>query len=164
MGSQVPIAIQRPPSEYAEVRVLRVARRVIRQFCRENVLLHKGQVITSEARLAKIFGQRVVDKVRATIAVDTQKTSKRRREAAAPRHRQYSTSLARSYEHFADGSASAVLKKKGSLEASGPHWVRHVQRQLFDSPGTITTDAEVPQLQLVARSGSPGNAHPRRQD
>ena len=35
MGSQVPIAIHHPTSE--EVRVLRVARRAIRQFCRENV-------------------------------------------------------------------------------------------------------------------------------
>ena len=37
----------------AEVRELRVARRTIRQF-------YKGQVITSEAQLAVIFGRRVV--------------------------------------------------------------------------------------------------------
>ena len=109
-----PIAIHRPPSEYAEVRVLRVARRAIRQFCRENVLLHEGQVITSEAQLAVIFGQRVVDNVPATIAVGTQ-TPKRRRETAATRHRQHWTSLARSHEHLAAGSARplrAVLFKR----------------------------------------------------
>ena len=78
MGSQVSIGIHRAPSECAEVRVSRMARRAIRQFCRENVTLHKGQVITSEAQLVVIFGQRVVDKVRATIAVDTKKTSNRR--------------------------------------------------------------------------------------
>ena len=58
MGSQVTIAIHHPLSEYAEVRVLRVARRAIRQSYRENVILHRGQVITSEAQLAVIFGQR----------------------------------------------------------------------------------------------------------
>ena len=82
MGSQVPIAMHRPPSDYAEVRVLLVARRAIRQFCKGNVPLHKSQVITSEAHLAVIFGQRVVDKVRATIAVGTQ-TSNRRRDTAS---------------------------------------------------------------------------------
>ena len=55
MGSQVPIAIHRNLSEYTEVMELRVARRAIQQFCRENVLLHTGQVITSEAQLAVIF-------------------------------------------------------------------------------------------------------------
>ena len=135
MGSQIPIATHRPLTEYAEVRVLRVPRRAIWHFCRENVLLHRGQVITSEAQLAVIFGQRGVDKVRATIAVGTQ-TSNRRREKAATQHRQYWTSLARSHEHLADGSARplrAVLFQKGSLDASGPHWVSHVQHQLFDS-------------------------------
>ena len=57
--------------------VLCVARRAIRQFCRENVLLHRGQVITSEAQLAVIFGQRVVDKVRATIAGGMQTSNRR---------------------------------------------------------------------------------------
>ena len=112
MGSQVSIAIHRPPSEYAEVRVLRVARRAIRQFYRENAVLHTGQVITSEAQLAVIFGQRVVDKVRATITVDTQQTPHGHQEtAAAARHRPYWTS----HEHFADGSTRplhAVLLKR----------------------------------------------------
>ena len=42
-----------PPSvgNSAELRVFRVARRAIWQFCRENTLLHEGQVITSEAQL-----------------------------------------------------------------------------------------------------------------
>ena len=46
---------------------------------------------------------------------------------------------------------------KGALEASDSHWVPHVQCQLFDSPGTITTCAEVPESRLVARCGSSGN-------
>ena len=40
-------------------------------------------------RLAVIFGQRVVDKVRATITVDTQQTPHGRQETAATRHRPY---------------------------------------------------------------------------
>ena len=59
MGSQAPIAIHFPPSEYAKVRVLRVARRAIRQLHRENVVMHQG----------------MVDKVRATMTVDTQQTA-----------------------------------------------------------------------------------------
>ena len=34
--------------------MLRVARHTIRQFYKENVILHKGQVITSEAQLAPL--------------------------------------------------------------------------------------------------------------
>ena len=83
MGSQVPIVTHRPLSEYAEARMLRVARRAIRQFYRENVFLHKGQVITSEAQLAVIFGQRVVDKVRATITAHALQTSQGHREKAS---------------------------------------------------------------------------------
>ena len=59
---------------------------------RERPVAQKNQVITSDAQLAAIFGQRVV-------------TSNRRREAAEPRHRQHWASLARSHEHLADGSA-----------------------------------------------------------
>ena len=55
--------------------VLRVARRAIRQFYRENVF-QKGLVITLEAQLAVIFGQRVVDKVRPKINVETPKSSR----------------------------------------------------------------------------------------
>ena len=51
--SQVSIAIYRSLSKYAEVRDLRMARRTTRQF-------YEGQVITSEAWLAVIFGRRVV--------------------------------------------------------------------------------------------------------
>ena len=84
-GVQVPIATHRPPSEYAEVRVLRVARRAVRQIGREDVLLHKSQVITSEAQLTAIFGQRVVDEVRSTITVGTQTSNRsRRRLGQAP--------------------------------------------------------------------------------
>ena len=96
-------------------RVLRVARRAIRQFYRENVKFYKGQVITSEAQLSVIFGQRMVDKVRAKINVDTQQTSRTRQGAAETGHRWYWTSLARSREHLADGSARplrAVLFKR----------------------------------------------------
>ena len=53
MGSQVPTATYRPVSKYAEVRELRMARRIIRQF-------FEGQTITSEVQLAVIFGRRVV--------------------------------------------------------------------------------------------------------
>ena len=60
MCCQVSIAIHRTLSENAEVRVLRVAHRAIRQFYREKVILHKSQVITSEDQIAVIFGQRVV--------------------------------------------------------------------------------------------------------
>ena len=41
MGPTSPLPIHCPPSEYAEVRVLRVARRAIRQFYRENVILQR---------------------------------------------------------------------------------------------------------------------------
>ena len=71
MGSQVQFAMHHPLSEHAEVRVLRAARCAIRQFHRKNLILHKGQVITSEAQLAVIFGQRVVDKVRASLSLPT---------------------------------------------------------------------------------------------
>ena len=54
MGSQVSNAIHCPLSDCAEVTVPHVARRAIQQF------VHKGQVITSEAQLAVIFGRRVV--------------------------------------------------------------------------------------------------------
>ena len=105
MDSQVPTTIHGPPSEYAEVRAWRVARR------RHPAVLQRERSIAQrpghhfKTRLAVIFGQRVVDKVRASIAVDTQKTSKRRRETAATWHREFWTSLARSHEHLADCSA-----------------------------------------------------------
>ena len=115
MGSQVPIVTHRPLSEYAEARMLRVARRAIRQFYRENVFLHKGQVITSEAQLAVIFGQRVVDKVRATITA----THCRRPKDTEKKH------LARSHEHFIDGSARplhAVLFKRARWKLPSRAW------------------------------------------
>ena len=49
---------------------------------RESVLWHEGQVINSEAQLAVILGQRVVDKVRVTINVDAQQTPRKRQGAA----------------------------------------------------------------------------------
>ena len=88
MGSQVPIAIHRPLSEYAELKVLRVARRAIRQFYRDNFFYcTTGQVITSEAQLAVLFGERVVDKVRATITANAQQTPQGHQEKTpAPLH------------------------------------------------------------------------------
>ena len=88
MGSQVFTAIHRPLSENAEVRVLRVARRAIRQFYR---ILHKGQVISSEAQLAVTFCQKVIDKVRTSLPSDAQELHGHQETAAAQalRHRRY---------------------------------------------------------------------------
>ena len=74
------------PRSTQRMKVLRVARRAIRQFCRGNVLWHKGQVINSEPQLAVILGQRVVDKVRVTINVDAQQTPCKRQGAAETQH------------------------------------------------------------------------------
>ena len=111
-------------SKYAGVRVLRVARRAMSRYSRKNVTLHKGNVITSEAQLALIFGQRVVDKVGATITADAQHTPQGHQEKAAARQRSNWTSLPRSHEHFTEGSAWPlhVVLFKRALDASCPHW------------------------------------------
>ena len=155
-----------PPSEYAEVRVLRVARRAIRQFYRENVKLHKGQVITSETQLAAIFGQRVVDKVRATI----------HGRRTALRH------------------VNAKEQQRPGTACTGPLWLALMSISQTARPGrfvlycfkkarwklparigylTFNVNSlirlgrlrllKVPQSSLTARYGSSGNTHLRRQ-
>ena len=142
MGSQVPTAIHRALSENAEVRVLRVARRAFRQ----------------SAQLAVIFGQREVDK---------SSSHDRGRHADVkwtPRNSSDLASLVLDLTGSFSRAPCGWFSQKGALEGADSHWVPCIQRQLFDSPETITACAEVPQQQLIARSRSAGNAHPRRQD
>ena len=110
-----------------------MARRAVRQFYRENVKLHKGQVITSEAQLAVIFGQRAVDEVRATIAVNTQQTPHRRQGAACTGPLWLALMAV---SQMARPGPFVLYCSSGSLEASSPYWVPHFQRQLFGSSGT----------------------------
>ena len=116
----------------------------------------------AKAQLAVIFGQRRVDKVRATITVDAQHTptdtKKSRNPAPAVRLALTSTSQMARPSLF-----TAVVFLLARWKASCPHWVSYVQRQLFDPPKPIATCIEAPQSPLDARCGPPGDTHLRRQ-
>ena len=139
--------------------MLRVARRAIRQFYRENVILHRGQVITTEAQLAVIFGQRgggqSFSHDHCRRAADATRTP---RNSSSPSswHRPYWTSLARSHEHLQDGSARplyAVLSKRARWKLLSRIGYLTFNVNSLIRPGRLGL-TEVPQSPLVARCGS----------
>ena len=133
--------------------MLRVARRAIRQFYKENVISHKGRVITSEAQLAVIFSQRVVDKVRTSLSIDSQQTHAK---MSKPFGTARTGPLASSHEHPAGLFEQARWKLPSRIGY-------FTLTSTLDSPGPIATYTEVPQSPLAARPRSPASTHLRRQ-